>query len=100
MLRPGGQLLLADHIAARSAPIRGMRRMIELASIPLGGEHFRRHPARLLPAAGLLIDRRERFGPNGIVERLTAHKPGWANITAGCLAALRPAGLFDRVVVS
>jgi ubiquinone/menaquinone biosynthesis C-methylase UbiE len=76
VLRPGGQLLLADHIAARSPLLRGTQRLVELASVPLGGEHFRRHPAQLLPAAGLLIDQRERFGPSGIVERLTARKSG------------------------
>jgi ubiquinone/menaquinone biosynthesis C-methylase UbiE len=76
VLRPGGQLLLADHIAARSRLLRGVQRAVEVASVPLGGEHFRRHPARLLPATGLLIDQRERFGPSGIVERLAARKPG------------------------
>jgi ubiquinone/menaquinone biosynthesis C-methylase UbiE len=78
VLRPGGLLLLADHIAARSPLLRGLQRAIEVASVPFGSEHFRRHPAELLPAAGLTIERRERFGPSGIVERLTARKPDQA----------------------
>lgn len=75
VLRPGGLLLLADHIAARSPLPRRLQRTIELVSVPFGGEHFRRRPAELLPATGLTIDRRERFGPAGIVERLAARKP-------------------------
>ena len=49
MLRPGGVLLLADHVAAAPWPVRGVQRLVELVTIPLGGEHVtrrRRQPAR------------------------------------------------------
>jgi ubiquinone/menaquinone biosynthesis C-methylase UbiE len=75
VLRPGGLLLLADHIASTVWPVRLVQRLLELITIPLAGEHMRRRPSQLLPAAGLVIERCERFNL-GIVERLAARKPG------------------------
>lgn len=74
VLRPGGRLLLADHVAGSSAPVRGVQRILELFTVPLGGEHFLRRPSHHLRAAGLQIDHVERF-TLGLVERVAAHKP-------------------------
>jgi len=74
VLRPGGLLLLADHIAAATWPVRGLQRILELATVPLQGEHMLRRPLRQVQAAGLQIERRERFKA-GMVERLAARKP-------------------------
>lgn len=74
VLRPGGLLLLADHVASSSRPVRGIQRLLELISVPLGGEHFLRRPLRHVTAEGLVIERRERF-KLGLVERLAARKP-------------------------
>jgi len=74
VLRPGGRLLLLDHVAGSSRPVRAIQRLIELVSIPTGGEHYRRRPLRHVQAAGLPIERHDRF-KLGIVERLTARKP-------------------------
>jgi len=74
VLRPGGLLLLADHIESPNLIGRGIQRMMELASVPLGGEHFRRRPLTIVQAEGFMIEQRERFGM-GIVERLAARKP-------------------------
>jgi hypothetical protein len=74
VLRPGGLLLLADHVASTSRAVRIIQRSLELITIPLGGEHFLRHPSQHLPAAGFELEQRERFTA-GIVERLTARKP-------------------------
>lgn len=74
VLRPGGLLLLADHIEGARWPVRALQRLIELGSIPTGGEHFRRRPLRHVQAAGLTIEHHDRFRW-GIVERLTARKP-------------------------
>ncbi|WIX98755.1 class I SAM-dependent methyltransferase [Amycolatopsis mongoliensis] len=73
VLRPGGRLILVDHVAASSWPVRAMQWLVELASVPLAGEHFRRRPLKLVEALGLPIDRRERF-KLGLVERLVARK--------------------------
>lgn len=74
VLRPGGLLVLGDHVVASSRFVRGVQRLLELGSVPLSGEHFRRRPAERLPALGLVVERRERFGPAGLVERLAARR--------------------------
>jgi ubiquinone/menaquinone biosynthesis C-methylase UbiE len=74
VLRPGGRLLLLDHVASSNRPARALQRLLELVTIPTGGEHFRRRPLHHVQAAGLEIERHDRF-KLGIVERLTARKP-------------------------
>lgn len=74
VLRPGATLLLADHVAAAHPALRAVQGVAELISVPLGGEHFRRRPIELVQAAGLQIERHDRFAA-GIVERLTARVP-------------------------
>jgi ubiquinone/menaquinone biosynthesis C-methylase UbiE len=44
VLRPGGRLLLLDHVAAAPRPARAIQWLLERATIPLGGEHLRRRP--------------------------------------------------------
>ncbi|ADJ45048.1 ubiquinone/menaquinone biosynthesis methyltransferase [Amycolatopsis mediterranei S699] len=73
VLRPGGRLILVDHVASSSRFVRGLQWLLELASVPLAGEHFRRRPLRLVEALGLPVRRRERF-KLGLVERLVAAK--------------------------
>ena len=74
VLRPGGLLLLADHIAGATWPVRAVQRVLELVTVPLQGEHMLRRPLRQVQAEGLAIERRERF-KLGLVERLAARKP-------------------------
>ena|SRR6266540_656648 len=74
VLRPGGQLLLADHVAGSARPVRAVQRLLELVTVPLGGEHFLRRPLEQVRAEGLQVERQERFKA-GIVERLAARKP-------------------------
>jgi ubiquinone/menaquinone biosynthesis C-methylase UbiE len=74
VLRPGGRLILVDHVAASPRVVRAMQWLVELASVPLAGEHFRRRPLKLVEALGLPVERRERF-KLGLVERLVARKP-------------------------
>lgn len=73
VLRPGGLLLLADHVTSTNPAARVGQRLAELVSVPLGGEHFRRRPLDLVSEAGLHIEDHDRFGL-GIVERLAARK--------------------------
>ena len=70
VLRPGGLLLLADHIAGATWPVRAIQRIIDVVTVPLQGEHN----LRQVQAEGLNIERRERF-KLGLVERLAARKP-------------------------
>ncbi len=74
VLRPGGRLLLADHVASSNPVLRTGQRLLELATVPLGGEHFLRRPIERVRAAGFDIERHDRFAV-GIVERLAARKP-------------------------
>jgi ubiquinone/menaquinone biosynthesis C-methylase UbiE len=74
VLRPGGLLLLADHIAGAAWPVRAIQRILEVVTVPLQGEHFLRRPLRHVQAEGFAIERRERF-KLGLTERLAARKP-------------------------
>jgi ubiquinone/menaquinone biosynthesis C-methylase UbiE len=74
VLRPGGTLLLADHVVAAPAPLRALQRCAEALTVPLMGEHFRRRPLDEVVAQGLRVERHERFAA-GVVERLAARTP-------------------------
>lgn len=74
VLRPDG-LLLADHVVSTAWPVRGLQRLLELVTVPIGEEHFRRRPIRHVRDAGLSIEQHDRF-TLGIVERLAARRPG------------------------
>ena len=74
VLRPGGLLLLADHIEGAAWPLRAVQRLAEVVTVPLQGEHWLRRPLHHVEAAGLQVVRRERF-KLGLIERLTARKP-------------------------
>ena len=74
VLRPGGRLLLADHVAGSSWPVRTVQRLLEVATLRQGGEHLLRRPSDQVRAEGCEIELQERF-KLGIVERLAARKP-------------------------
>ena len=75
VLRPGGKLILVDHIASTSKMVLGIQKFIELFSIRFGGEYMTRRPLRLARALGFEITERARMGFAGIVERGVAVKP-------------------------
>jgi ubiquinone/menaquinone biosynthesis C-methylase UbiE len=74
VLRPGGRLILVDHIESTSRVARGVQRALEIVTVPLGGEHFLRRPLNHVRAAGFDIEQVQRF-KLGLVERLVARKP-------------------------
>jgi ubiquinone/menaquinone biosynthesis C-methylase UbiE len=74
VLRPGGLLLLADHVDSSWWPVRAVQWLLERVTVPLGGEHLRRRPLGQVRAQGFEIQRQERFKA-GLVERLAARKP-------------------------
>lgn len=71
VLRPGGRLLLVDHVASTVAPVRWGQRLVERFTIPGQGEHFTRRPLPMLAAHGFRVDesRRQLLG---IIERIEA----------------------------
>jgi ubiquinone/menaquinone biosynthesis C-methylase UbiE len=82
VLRPGGLLLLADHVEASPWFARAVQALIELVSVPAGGEHFRRRPVRHVQDLGFTLEQHDRF-KLGIVERLAARKPHHTGPLAG-----------------
>ena len=73
VLKPGGNLLLADHIIASNFLVRSLQRLLELYSIPAHGEHFRRRPLLHLQNLGFEIIETERLS-FGVIECVHAHK--------------------------
>ncbi len=74
VLRPGGLLLLADHVGSSVWPVWAIQLLVDGVSIPLQGEHYRRRPLRHVRALGFEVERHERTSL-GIIEMLTARKP-------------------------
>jgi ubiquinone/menaquinone biosynthesis C-methylase UbiE len=74
VLRPGGRLLLLDHVVGAPRWVRAIQWLLERVTRPLNEEHFLRRPLLQVQAEGFEIQRRER-AKLGVVERLTARKP-------------------------
>jgi ubiquinone/menaquinone biosynthesis C-methylase UbiE len=74
VLRPGGRMILVDHVASSSRLARVGQRLLEVATVPLAGEHFLRRPLHIVTARGLAVEQRQRF-KLGLVERLVARTP-------------------------
>jgi ubiquinone/menaquinone biosynthesis C-methylase UbiE len=77
VLKPGGRLLLVDHIRSSVKPIYWVQRLMELASTRNPDELTRR-PLEHVEAAGFTIEASDRVRA-GVVERLLARKPDLAN---------------------
>ncbi len=73
VLKPGGSLLLADHIISSSFLVRALQQLLELYSIPAHGEHFRRRPLLQLESLGFEVVEAERLSL-GVIERVHARK--------------------------
>jgi len=74
VLRPGGQLLLLDHVAATNPVLLLLQRLWEKVTLRLAEDYQTRHPLPLVKQAGLLITDARRF-KLGTVERVQATKP-------------------------
>lgn len=73
VLRPGGRLLLLDHVGSHHKPIRLVQRLLELVTVRMIGDYQTRRPLPLVAQAGFVIERRERLKA-GTVERVAAIK--------------------------
>ena len=74
VLRPGGRLLLLDHIGSTWPPLYAAQWLAERVTIRTAGEHFTRRQLPLVQAAGFQIMETERLRA-GTVERIHAVKP-------------------------
>ncbi|MFC7878360.1 class I SAM-dependent methyltransferase [Isoptericola sp. NPDC057391] len=74
VLRPGGLLLLADHVASSVWPLRALQALADVVSVPLAGEHFGRRPMRWVLEQGLTVEEHGRTRA-GVVEHVAARLP-------------------------
>lgn len=73
VLRPGGSLLLADHVGSTNPFIRLGQWALQAITIPTEGEHWTRRPKRYVKALGLPIVETDRLH-HGIIKRLHASR--------------------------
>ncbi len=75
VLRPGGCLLLLEHVRSPLLPVRLLQGILDPFFVLLEHDHLLREPLRHVEAEGLLVERLER-SKLGIAERLAArNKP-------------------------
>jgi ubiquinone/menaquinone biosynthesis C-methylase UbiE len=74
VLRPGGQLLLLDHVGTTNRVLLALQRLWEQVTLRTIGDYQTRHPLPLVEQAGLVVtdSRRTKLGT---VERVRAVKP-------------------------
>jgi ubiquinone/menaquinone biosynthesis C-methylase UbiE len=75
VLRPGGRLVLLEHVRSPNAVVRAGQRMLNVPSSRFCNDHLVREPLHKVRAAGLRVETLER-SKLGIVERLAARKRG------------------------
>jgi ubiquinone/menaquinone biosynthesis C-methylase UbiE len=75
VLRPGGRLLLLEHVRSPNHVVRGFQRILDAVTVRLAGDHLLREPLDHLEVEGFEIETVER-SKWGIVERVAAFKRG------------------------
>lgn len=73
VLRPGGRLVLLDHVASPSRVVRTVQRLLEPLFLRLAADHLLREPEDAVRRAGLVVEELVRSRA-GLVLRLTARK--------------------------
>ena len=74
VLKPGGRVVLLDHIRAASGLGRAVQRVLEVVTVPSGGDYLLRRPVEHVRGEDFRIEEQERY-KWGIVERVSARKP-------------------------
>lgn len=74
VLRPGGRILLLEHVRSSSLPIRLLQRLLEPLAVRFAADHLTREPLDYLAAEGFTVEQHER-SKWGIVERVCARAP-------------------------
>lgn len=81
VLRPGGRLVMLEHVAGRWRLLRAVQRLLDAVTVPAFGEHFTRVPLEALAGSGFTVTgHRERIG--GVVQFIDARRDGCG--TTGC----------------
>lgn len=74
VVRPGGKLLLLDHIDSHHTLLHFGQALLEKLTVRMCGDYMTRRPLPLVEQAGFVIQQQERLKA-GTVERLAATKP-------------------------
>lgn len=74
VLRPGGLLLLLEHVRSPSRPVRAVQRALDPLAVHFEADHLVRDPLDHLEGAGFAVETVLR-SKLGIVERCAARKP-------------------------
>ena len=74
VLRPGGRILLAEHVRSPNPVVRTIQRLIDPLAHRFGGDHLLREPLEPLAAEGFEVEELER-SKAGFVELVAARKP-------------------------
>lgn len=80
VLKPGGSLILVDHIRSEAKPVLWIQKLIELISVRVEGDYMTRRPFDQVSAHGFEITERDRFRWGGMVERLAARRGSGAGL--------------------
>ena len=75
VLRPGGRLLLLEHVRSPRLPVRAVQKVLDPLAVRFAADHLVRDPLDYLESERFQVERVER-SKWGIVERLQARKPG------------------------
>jgi ubiquinone/menaquinone biosynthesis C-methylase UbiE/predicted ester cyclase len=75
VLRPGGRLLLAEHVRSPNPLVRTLQRLAEPLAFRFGGDHLLREPLDHLAREGFEVAELDRRRA-GWVELVSARKPG------------------------
>lgn len=74
VLRPGGRLVLIDHVASDRRWVLALQKLLEQVTRRMNGDYQTRWPLPLVTAQGFVVSHSER-SKLGWVERLVAVKP-------------------------
>jgi ubiquinone/menaquinone biosynthesis C-methylase UbiE/predicted ester cyclase len=74
VLRPGGRLLLAEHVRSPNPIVRGIQRLIDPLAHRFGGDHLLREPLEPVEQEGFEVEELKR-SKAGFVELVSARKP-------------------------
>jgi ubiquinone/menaquinone biosynthesis C-methylase UbiE len=74
VLRPGGKLILLEHVRSPLLPVRSIQRAIEPLTVRFEADHLTREPLDYLAEEGFEVASSDR-SRLGIVERIVARKP-------------------------
>lgn len=73
VLRPGGRLLLLEHVRSPNPAVRAAQRLLDPLTVRFQSDHLLREPLDHLDETGLELENVER-SKQGLVERVAAYK--------------------------